>query len=67
MDPLQSLTDTSRKESANDTAPAAAAWLHNPTDTEKPLTCAQLLIRDLEENGPWTGPDEDAQENPADE
>jgi hypothetical protein len=40
VDPLQSLTDTSRKQPATDTAPAAAAWLHNPASIEKRKTCA---------------------------
>jgi hypothetical protein len=58
VDPLQSLTDTSRKQPATDTAPAAAAWLHNPASIEKRKTCAQLLIEDLEKNGEWTGADQ---------
>jgi hypothetical protein len=67
VDPLDALTDSSRNQSAADTAPAAAAWLRNPAAVEKRMTSAQLLIKDLEENGEWTGPDEDAQENPANE
>jgi hypothetical protein len=61
VDPLQSLTDSSRKDTATDTAPAAAVWLHNPTSIEKRKTYAQTLA----ECEPWTGPDEDEEENPA--
>ena len=61
VDPLDALTDTGRKDYAADTAPAVAAWLHNPAATAKPKTYAQIL----EEDEPWTGPDHGTEENPA--
>jgi hypothetical protein len=63
VDPLDALTDSNRKAPATDTAPAAAAWLRNPAAIETRLTCAQLLMLDLEKNGEWTGPDYDPEED----
>jgi secreted protein with Ig-like and vWFA domain len=67
VDPLQSLTDTSRKQSATDAAPAAAAWLQNPAAITKRKTWAQRILEDLEQNGEWTGPAYGTPENPAHE
>lgn len=64
MDPLDALTDSNPKAPATDTAPAAAAWLRNPDSAPvQHESCAQRLMRDLEENGEWTGPDDDPEED----
>ena len=76
MDPLDALTDSNPKAPADDTAPAAAAWLHNPDAPRAPqkLTKWQeikLWLRevekDLAENGQWDGPPYGSPENPHDD
>ena len=65
MNPLEALSTPKPKDEPADTAPAAAAWLRNPAAVKTRLTYAQLLMKDLEENGEWTGPDYDPEEDTA--
>jgi hypothetical protein len=63
VEPAERIATTERETAKDTTAPAAAHWLGNPNPQEKQLTFAQLLALEPE----WTGPEEDAQENPADD
>lgn len=54
------------KHDPGPSAADAADWMKNP-DRPKRKSFAQLLIEDLEKNGPWTGPPYGSKENPAHE
>ena len=63
MDPLDALTDSNPKAPATDPAPAAAAWLQNPTSQVRE-TLTQRTLRELELDlqlhgqHPWPAPDD---------
>jgi hypothetical protein len=59
MDPTEALTEAAGASPGGATsAPEAVAWLNHPEPTTKPLTQAQRFAAEP----PWTGPDEDGDE-----
>jgi hypothetical protein len=63
VNPLDALTDSNPKAPASDPAPAAAAWLQNPTSQVRE-TLTQRTLRELELDlqlhgqHPWPAPDD---------